>query len=155
MWLAGADVTEAIRSEACGVAASRIAALPPVRAALLARQRGFCRPPGLVADGRDMGTVVFPDAELKIYLWATAEERARRRYNQLRTKGISANLTELTKSITARDSRDANRSTAPLKPALGAVVIDTTQLDSTTVYQRVIALVHERLTPLQQRGPSS
>src|SRR5690606_19260122 len=127
--LDGRDVTEAIRVEAVGNAASRIAVLPALRASLLGLQRSFRRPPGLVADGRDMGTVVFPDATLKVFLTATAESRAERRYKQLIEKGFSANLADLLRDLQQRDERDANRAVAPLRPAEGAVVIDSTHLD--------------------------
>ena len=117
-----------IRTEACGELASRVATIGTVRDALLERQRAFQASPGLVADGRDMGTVVFPSAELKIYLTASAEERARRRHKQLIDKGISVNLARLLEDITERDERDMNREVAPLKPAEDAVVVDTTTL---------------------------
>lgn len=139
--LEGDDVTDAIRSERCGDAASRAAALPGVRTALLDRQRAFREPPGLVADGRDMGTVVFPDAWLKVFLTASAEERAKRRYKQLKQKGLNVSLSALLEDIAARDRRDASRSVAPLRPADNAVVIDTTGLDVDQVTQRVLALV--------------
>lgn len=142
--LAGRDVTDTIRSEACGALASQVAAHPAVRDALLARQRDFRRPPGLVADGRDMGTVVFPDATLKIFLTASAEERARRRYNQLIEKGMSVNLTRLSRDITARDKRDAERAVAPLKPAPDAILLDTTSTDIHVVEEQVRQLVRER-----------
>jgi len=126
--LDGADVAEAIRAEAVGVAASQVAVFPQVRAALVAWQRSFRRPPGLVAEGRDMGTVVFPDAVLKAYVTASAEERARRRYNQLIMKGNSVTLDSLLRDIRERDARDSNRTAAPLKVAADAVVLDTTDL---------------------------
>ena len=126
--LDGEDVTEAIRAEAVGNGASRLAVHPSVRAALLALQRGFRRPPGLVADGRDMGTVVFPDAALKVFLTASAESRAERRYKQLIEKGISATLSSLLQDLRARDARDASRAVAPLAPAEGAYVLDSTSL---------------------------
>ena len=141
----GTDVTEAIRSELCGGTASRIAALPGVRAALLSRQRAFRQRPGLVADGRDMGTVVFPDAELKIFLTASQEERARRRYKQLKEKGISVSLSELKAAIQERDTRDSQRRASPLTPALDAAVIDTTKMRAATVEQRVMGLVQRWL----------
>lgn len=139
--LAGRDVTDAIRSERCGAAASEVAAWPEVRAALLARQRAFQVPPGLVADGRDMGTVVFPAAELKIYLTASAEERARRRHNQLKEKGLSVNLAQLLGDIVERDRRDQQRAVAPLKPAADAILLDTTQRDVASVEEEVRRLV--------------
>jgi cytidylate kinase len=141
--LDGHDVTEAIRDEAVGNAASRIAVLPALRASLLGLQRSFRRPPGLVADGRDMGTVVFPDATLKVFLTATAESRAERRYKQLIEKGFSANLADLLRDLQQRDERDANRAVAPLRPAEGAVVIDSTHLDiDQTVAQVLRAYRH-------------
>jgi 3-phosphoshikimate 1-carboxyvinyltransferase/cytidylate kinase len=123
------DVTDAIRAEACSNAASRIAAYPRVRAALLERQRAFQQFPGLVADGRDMGSVVFPDATLKIFLTATAETRAQRRYKQLMEKGIDANIATLLQDIRERDARDSSRSVAPLQQGAGASLLDTTSLD--------------------------
>lgn len=141
--LDGQDATEAIRDEAIGNAASRIAALPALRAALLELQRSCRRPPGLVADGRDMGTVVFPDATLKVFLTATAESRAERRYKQLIEKGFSANLADLLRDLQQRDERDSNRAVAPLRPAEGAVVIDSTHLDiDQTVAQVLRAYRH-------------
>ncbi len=133
-------VTDAIRSEAVSAAASRVAALPAVRQALLARQRAFRLPPGLVADGRDMGTVVFPDAALKIYLTATAGERAQRRYKQLIGKGMDANMTALLQDIQARDQRDSVRATAPLRKSDDALALDTTGLAIEVVAEQVLAL---------------
>lgn len=121
----GEEVSAAIRSETCGNAASRIAAMPLVRAALLQRQRDFRTPPGLVADGRDMGTVVFPDAEVKVFLTASPEERANRRYKQLREKGIDVNLSALLAEIAERDERDAKRQVSPLRAAEDACILDT------------------------------
>jgi cytidylate kinase len=138
--LDGGDVTAEVRGEAVSAAASRVAVLGPVRAALLPRQRSFRRPPGLVADGRDMGTVVFPDATLKIYITASAEERARRRYKQLIGKGNSVSLDDLLRDIRERDARDTGRAVAPLKPAPGAIVLDTTSLS----IEAGIAFVLER-----------
>jgi CMP/dCMP kinase len=135
----GKDVTAALRSEETGAGASRVAAWPAVRAALLRRQHAFARPPGLVADGRDMGTVVFPGASLKIFLSATPEERARRRYNQLKGKDSAVTLAALSREIAARDRQDASRPVAPLVPAEDAVIIDSTAL---TVVQVVEALWH-------------
>ncbi len=126
--LDGRDVTEAIRTEAVSVAASQVAVHPAVRAALLDRQRAFRRPPGLVADGRDMGTVVFPDARLKVYLTASPEERARRRHKQLIEKGISSTIESLLRDIRERDARDAGRAVAPLAAAADAVILDTTEM---------------------------
>jgi cytidylate kinase len=143
--LEGDDVTDAIRSEASGAAASRVAALPRVREALLARQRAFREAPGLVADGRDMGTVVFPDADLKVYLTASAEERARRRYKQLKQKGLDVSLSALSREIAERDRRDASRPVAPLKPAADAITVDTTGVDIDAVVQRVLALVQQHI----------
>ncbi len=145
--LEGEDVTAAIRSEACGNAASRVAALPAVRAALLQRQRDFRRPPGLVADGRDMGTVVFPDAPVKIFLTASPTARAIRRYNQLREKGISVSLAALAKEIAERDARDAGRAIAPLRPASDAHVLDTTELSIAAVRRQALMILAEYLKP--------
>lgn len=136
----GKDATHQLRMETAGAAASAIAALPPVRAALLDLQRGFRRPPGLVADGRDMGTVIFPDAGTKVFLTASAEERARRRHKQLKDKGVCVTLDGLLGEILARDARDANRAVAPLRPADDAVRIDTTGLGIEAVVARVLAL---------------
>lgn len=136
--LEGENVTNEIRSEEMGRAASIVAALPAVRAALLQRQQAFREAPGLVADGRDMGTVVFPDASLKIFLTATAEARAERRYKQLMEKGFSASLPALVEDIRARDDRDINRPVAPLKPADDAIVLDSTQLGIDEVMARVL-----------------
>lgn len=122
------DVTEAIRGQAVSTAASRVAVHPAVRRALLVRQRAFRRPPGLVADGRDMGTVVFPEALVKVFVTASAEERARRRHKQLIEKGISVTLDSLLRDIRERDARDAGRAAAPLKPAADAVILDTTNM---------------------------
>lgn len=124
--LDGRDVTEAIRSEEVSAAASRVAVHPEVRRALLGRQRAFRRSPGLVADGRDMGTVVFPDALLKVFLTASPGERARRRHKQLIEKGISSTIESLLRDIRERDARDAERAIAPLAPAADAVILDTT-----------------------------
>jgi cytidylate kinase len=126
--LEGRDVVDAIRGEAVSAAASQVAVHPAVRAALIDRQRRFRRPPGLVADGRDMGSVVFPDARLKVFVTATAEERARRRHKQLIEKGICSNIESLLRDIRERDARDASRAVAPLAPAPDAVILDTTAL---------------------------
>jgi CMP/dCMP kinase len=137
----GLDATDELRTETAGAAASAIAAVPEVRAALRDRQRAFRRPPGLVADGRDMGTVIFPDAAHKVFLTASPEERAERRYKQLKDKGVSVILDDLLREILARDARDANRAVAPLRPAEDAVCIDTTGLGIDTVVDRVLALL--------------
>ncbi|MFP5384190.1 MAG: (d)CMP kinase [Gammaproteobacteria bacterium] len=142
--LAGKDVGDRIREEDVGQFASRVAAFPAVRAALLARQRAYARAPGLVADGRDMGTVVFPDAPLKIFLDADVEERARRREKQLLGQGVSASFARLVDELRARDDRDRNRPVAPLRPAGDAVVIDSTHLGREAVFQQVMALVRSR-----------
>ena len=144
IWLSGIDVTAGIRSETAGMGASRVAAWPEVRAALLARQRGFAKAPGLVADGRDMGTVVFPSAALKIFLVATPEERAQRRYNQLKGKDSAVTLAALSREIAARDRQDATRPVAPLVAAADAVVIDSTGLSIADVVERVWRLGIER-----------
>lgn len=136
--LEGEEVTDSIRTEAAGKDASMVAAIPAVRDALLERQRAFAEMPGLIADGRDMGTVVFPEAALKIYLDASAEERANRRYNQLINKGVGASLQAILKDIQARDERDMNRSVAPLKPAADAIVLDTTVMSITEVLAAVM-----------------
>ena len=128
VWLGEREVLDELRTEACGDRASRVAALPAVREALKDLQRGFARPPGLVADGRDMGTVIFPKAPLKVFLTASAEERARRRYKQLKDKGFDVNLAALFEEVTARDRRDAERAVAPLRPAEDARVIDSTSM---------------------------
>ena len=145
IYLGNEEVSKEIRSEECGSLASQVAAQPAVREALLQRQRDFRQPPGLVADGRDMGTVVFPDAPLKVFLTASAEERASRRYKQLKEKGIDANLSSLVEELTLRDQRDMNRATAPLKPAADAVIIDTTHLDINAVFTQVMRNVDERI----------
>jgi len=139
IWLDGAKVGDELRSEEAGAAASKVAALPQVRAALLERQRAFRRAPGLVADGRDMGSVVFPDAALKIFLTASAGARAERRYKQLKEKGMDANITALLQDIQARDERDTQRSTAPLQQAPGAILLDTTALNIEQAVQEVLA----------------
>jgi cytidylate kinase len=138
--LEGRDVTQAIRSETAGQGASRVAAWPAVRAALLERQRAFARPPGLVADGRDMGTVVFPGAPLKIYLTASPEERALRRHKQLNDKGSGVSLSALSREIAERDARDSTRAVAPLIPAPDAELIDSTGLSIEEVVGRVLEL---------------
>lgn len=138
--LEGEKVTKEIRTEEAGKAASVVATLNSVREGLLKRQQAFREPPGLVADGRDMGTVVFPDADLKIYLTASAEERANRRYKQLQAKGMDVNLADLLKSIQERDEQDMNRAIAPLKPAEDAVVIDSSSMTIQQVFDKVIEL---------------
>lgn len=142
--LDGETVGDAIRTEQCGNDASKVAALGPVREALLQRQRDFRRPPGLVADGRDMGTTVFPDAGLKIYLTASAEVRAERRYKQLKEKGISASVADLFREIAERDARDTERRSSPLKPATDALVLDTSTLDINQVVDQVLEQCRER-----------
>jgi cytidylate kinase len=138
------DVTATIRTETAGQGASRVAAWPAVRQALLQRQRQFAREPGLVADGRDMGTVVFPAAPLKIFLTASPEERARRRHNQLKDKGSGANLAALSQEIAERDRRDSTRSVSPLVPAAEAIVIDSTHLGIGEVVDRILVEVRAR-----------
>ncbi|MBP6627710.1 MAG: (d)CMP kinase [Arenimonas sp.] len=146
----GKDATRQLRTETAGAAASAIAAHPPVRAALVALQHGFLQLPGLVADGRDMGTVIFPDAAYKVFLTASAGERAQRRYKQLKEKGVSVNLDSLLHEIAARDERDAGRAVAPLKPAQDAVVVDSTGTPITEVIERVLAVLPENLRPPRQ-----
>ena len=145
IWLQDREVSAELRSEAAGAAASQIAPLPAVRAALAQLQRGFRRPPGLVADGRDMGTVVFPDATVKVFLTASLEERARRRYNQLKEKGIDVSLAAVSKDMAARDRRDTERSVAPLKAAADARILDSTDLSPEQV-------THQLLDWLKQAG---
>jgi len=135
------DVSLLIRSEQAGNAASKVAAFPAVRSALLQRQRDFCQPPGLVTDGRDMGTVVFPDAPYKVFLTASAKVRAERRYKQLKEKGIDSNLSDLIAEISERDERDTQREVAPLRPADDAVILDSTQLGIEAVLEKVSALI--------------
>ncbi|MFP8965138.1 (d)CMP kinase [Pokkaliibacter sp. CJK22405] len=142
--LEGEDVTRAIRNEEVGALASKVASYPSVRQALLDRQRAFSTDQGLVADGRDMGTVIFPEAPLKVYLTASAEERARRRVLQLQKQGASASFDKILHDIQARDAQDMNRSIAPLKPALDAVIIDSSELDIDTVVARIGQLLRER-----------
>lgn len=142
--LAGEDVSLDVRREETGNAASKIAALPRVRAVLLARQRDFCVSPGLVADGRDMGSVVFPHAFLKIFLTASAESRAERRYKQLIAKGLPANIADLLRDLQERDARDSSRAVAPLRPCEDAVVLDTTALSIDEAVQYVLSRVQQR-----------
>jgi len=139
------DVSEAIRKEDIGMRASKVAAIPRVRNALLERQRSFSVEPGLVADGRDMGTTVFPQAGLKIFMTASAEERAERRYKQLKEKGINANIAALVKDLKLRDEQDANRAVSPLKPAEDAILLDTTEMGIEEVTQKVLELAKQRL----------
>ena len=143
--LAAVDVTDEIRTERCGNEASRVSAFAEVRDALLARQHGFRRPPGLVADGRDMGSVVFPDAPVKVFLTATARDRAERRHKQLMAKGIDVSVTRLVREMAERDKRDSERAVAPLRPAEDAVVVDTSGLDVDTVVTRVLDIVRCRM----------
>ncbi len=145
VWLNGREVSARLRTEECGRRASRIAAIPEVREALKERQRSFRRPPGLVADGRDMGTAIFPDATLKVFLTASAEERARRRYKQLKDKGIDVNLSGLARDIAERDRRDRERTVAPLVPADDAAIIDSTSLDIEQVTREVLGMAAARL----------
>jgi cytidylate kinase len=145
VWLDGRDVTRAIRTEEAGNDASKVAAIPQVRAALLERQRRFAAPPGLVADGRDMGTVVFPGAEVKIFLTASAAERALRRYKQLKEKGVAANLAALSLEIAERDLRDSTRTASPLVASADAVLLDTTGMSVDTVVERVLEVARGRL----------
>jgi cytidylate kinase len=142
--LRGEDVSLKIREEASGNMASKVATVEGVRSALLDKQRSFAHGEGLIADGRDMGTVVFPDAPLKIYLTASAEERAERRFKQLKDKGVDVNIRDLVADLTARDERDSNRKIAPLKPADDAVIIDTTKLSIAEVENTVLQLAEQR-----------
>jgi len=142
--LDGRDVTQKIRTEQAGAGASRVAAWPAVRSALTDRQRSFAQAPGLVADGRDMGTVIFPGAQLKVFLTASAEERAQRRHKQLIGKGSAGSLAALSREIAERDLRDSTRQVAPLKPAPDAIQLDSTGLSIEDVVERVISLGRER-----------
>ena len=142
--LEGEQVGANLRTEEVGAMASKVAALPGVRKALLQRQRDFAEKPGLIADGRDMGTVVFPQAPLKVFLTASAEERAKRRLQQLQEKGIDANFDRLLTDIKARDERDSNRAVAPLKPADDAVVLDSTRMSIQEVFNKVLAEMQAR-----------
>lgn len=146
IYLANQDVSEAIREEAIGMKASKIAAMQGVRAALLERQRAFEQLPGLVADGRDMGTTVFPQAGLKVFMTASCEERAKRRYNQLKQKGINASLPDLVADLRARDEQDANREVSPLKPAADAIMLDTTEMTIEQVSSKVLELAKQRFS---------
>lgn len=140
----GEDVTSKVRTEEVAGVASTVAVIPEVRAALMARQKAFAESPGLVADGRDMGTVVFPDADLKLYLTASAEIRAERRVKQLKNQGVSANIHQITRDIEERDERDLNRKTAPLKPADDAIIVDTSNLNIEDVCKKVESLLWDR-----------
>lgn len=144
IWLAGEDVTDAIRTEAASQDASRIAALPKVRSALLQRQRDFRVPPGLVCDGRDMGAVVFPDASIKFFLTASVDARAERRTNQLKQKGMSAIISDVVKELRTRDDRDMNRPVAPLKHYPDAYLIDTTGISADDAVEKILNLYHAR-----------
>ena len=143
--LEGEDVSDAIRSETVGNAASQLAAISVVREALLERQRRFRQVPGLVADGRDMGTVVFPDAQIKLFLIASVHERALRRYKQLKEKGLGATLPQLMEKIAERDKRDAQRHISPLRPAADAQTLDTTGLSIGEVKKQALAIVNQQL----------
>jgi CMP/dCMP kinase len=145
IWLEGIEVSRGIRTEQAGEGASQVAAIPAVRAALVDRQQAFATPPGLIADGRDMGTVIFPSASLKIFLTASADERAQRRYKQLKDKGMSANLAALSLEIAERDRRDASRPIAPLKPADDAVIVDSTSMSIDAVVARVLELADAKI----------
>src|SRR5580698_498511 len=149
VWLDGKEVTSAIRTESAGNDASKVAAFPVVRAALLERQRRFAVAPGLVADGRDMGTVVFPRAEVKFFLTASADERAARRHKQLKEKGVAATLAALSLEIAERDLRATTRSASPLVASADAILLDTTGMPVNSVVERVLAVARERLS----RGP--
>jgi cytidylate kinase len=142
--LEGEDVTDIIRTEKIGNAASVVAALPAVRAALLSRQRAFRELPGLVADGRDMGTVVFPDAEFKFFLTASVEVRSRRRFNQLKDLGINVNLGDLIDELNTRDKRDQERAVAPLKPASDAILINTDSLNVDQVVECILSEIERK-----------
>jgi len=148
VFLDGEEVSSSIRTEAAGNAASKVAAVPEVRAALLEWQRSFAKPPGLVADGRDMGSVVFPDAAVKVFLTASAEERANRRYNQLKEKGISVSLRDLVRDIRERDERDQNRDVAPLIAPVAALEVESTSLSIDEVLEQVLEKVRSTLPEL-------
>jgi cytidylate kinase len=141
VWLDGEEVSHELRTEECGRIASQVAAIPAVREALLGLQKSFRKPPGLVADGRDMGTTVFPDATLKIFLTANAEERARRRHKQLKDKGIDVSLAALSRDIEDRDRRDSERSVAPLRPAADARLLDSSNLTINEVTRTILEWV--------------
>ncbi|QBY05776.1 (d)CMP kinase [Thalassotalea sp. HSM 43] len=144
--LEGEDVTDNIRTETVGAVASKVAAYPRVREALLRRQRAFRETPGLIADGRDMGTVVFPDAKVKVFLDASAEERARRRYLQLQQKGGDVSIGRLLEDIRLRDDRDRNRAVAPLVPAEGALIVDSTEMSIEQVVEKILLFASEKLS---------
>lgn len=148
--LDGENVSEQLRTETIGNTASRIAIYPVIRKALLNKQRAFRKPPGLIADGRDMGTVVFPDATVKIYLTATQEERAQRRYKQLKQKGFDVNLPQLLADIAERDARDSERKFSPLKPAADAIIIDTTHIEIDDVVEKIAALVVRKIPDTEE-----
>ena len=143
--LDGVDVGDALRTEGCAEAASKAAALPAVRQALLAWQRHYRQSPGLIADGRDMGSTVFPDARLKLFLTARPEVRAERRYNQLKNKGINVDLAALVEEVEARDRRDMSRKASPLKPATDALIFDNSDLGEAATLQQVLEAVHAAL----------
>ncbi|GAB6070308.1 (d)CMP kinase [Thiomicrorhabdus hydrogeniphila] len=140
----GVDVTSKVRTEEVASVASTVAVIPEVRAALLQRQKDFAQAPGLIADGRDMGTVVFPDSPVKLYLTASAEVRAERRVKQLKNQGVDANITQITQDIKERDERDTGRKTAPLRPADDAIVIDTSDLDIQDVCKKAVSLLWDK-----------
>jgi len=142
--LEGEDVSLSIRTETCGMNASKVASLTLVRKALQERQRAFAELPGLVADGRDMGTVIFPEAQVKVFLTASAQERADRRYKQLKSKGLSASLSDILTDIQKRDERDESRTVAPLKPSEDALVIDCTHMSILDVEQKILTFIHSK-----------
>jgi cytidylate kinase len=146
VWLDGKEVSDKLRTEDCGLMASKVAAIPAVRGALLELQKDFRQHPGLVADGRDMGTTVFPDAGLKIYLTASAEERAKRRHKQLKDKGIDVSLAALSRDIEDRDRRDSERSVAPLRPAEDARLLDSSNLTIDEVTQAILGWAKESIS---------
>jgi CMP/dCMP kinase len=153
VFLGKEDISSQIRTETCGNAASKIATYAAVRKSLLARQRGFQQYPGLIADGRDMGTVVFPTAPLKIYLVASQQERANRRYKQLKEQGFSVNLARLSADIVERDVRDKERGQSPLKPAADAVVIDTTEVEVKQVVEQILDMAKTAFPKLSDQLP--
>lgn len=148
IFLENQDVSETIRTEQIGNAASKVGVLPSVREALLSRQRDFRRPPGLVTDGRDMGTVVFPEAQIKIFLKASPEIRARRRFNQLKEMNVGVNLSNLIEELRERDKRDQERAVAPLRPAVDAIIIDTDEMTVEQVVQRIMSEVRKVFSAL-------